>query len=77
MLIGGSGDTKTLRIVAGHADIWQSFSNPATVEERRDLRFSARRGRYWLERCSAQESTERSIHATWHVLCWVQQPLQL
>ena len=34
VLIGGGGEKKTLRIVAMHADIWHSFSDPATLERK-------------------------------------------
>ena len=34
VLIGGGGEKKTLRIVAEHADIWHSFSDPATLERK-------------------------------------------
>jgi probable F420-dependent oxidoreductase len=34
VLIGGGGEKKTLKIVAKHADIWHSFSDPATLERK-------------------------------------------
>lgn len=34
VLIGGGGEKKTLRLVAKHADIWHSFSDPATLERK-------------------------------------------
>ncbi|HYI34763.1 MAG TPA: LLM class F420-dependent oxidoreductase [Glaciibacter sp.] len=34
VMIGGGGEKKTLRLVAGHADIWHSFSDPATLEHK-------------------------------------------
>ncbi|MGB4779080.1 LLM class F420-dependent oxidoreductase [Microbacterium sp.] len=34
ILIGGGGEKKTLRIVAQHADIWHSYSDPATLERK-------------------------------------------
>jgi len=34
VLIGGGGEKKTLGIVAKHADIWHSFSDPATLERK-------------------------------------------
>jgi probable F420-dependent oxidoreductase len=43
ILIGGGGEKKTLRIVAQHADIWHSFSDPATLE--RKLGILAEHGR--------------------------------
>ena len=43
VLIGGGGEKKTLRIVAKHADIWHSFSDPETLE--RKLRILAEHGK--------------------------------
>jgi len=37
ILIGGGGEQKTLRIVAEHADIWHSFSDPDTLVRKLDV----------------------------------------
>jgi probable F420-dependent oxidoreductase len=37
VLIGGGGERKTLRLVAGHADIWHSFSDPATLRRKSEV----------------------------------------
>lgn len=34
ILIGGGGEKKTLKLVARHADIWHSFSDPATLRRK-------------------------------------------
>ncbi|MFC6355232.1 LLM class F420-dependent oxidoreductase [Luethyella okanaganae] len=48
VLVGGAGERKTLRIVARHADIWHSFSDPATLEHKLGV----------LHRWCAQESRD-------------------
>jgi len=37
ILIGGSGEKVTLRIVAEHADEWHSFGDPATMKHKSDV----------------------------------------
>ena len=34
MVIGGSGEKKTLRVVARHADVWNAFGSPETIEHK-------------------------------------------
>jgi alkanesulfonate monooxygenase SsuD/methylene tetrahydromethanopterin reductase-like flavin-dependent oxidoreductase (luciferase family) len=34
MVIGGSGEKKTLRVVAKHADMWNAFGSPETIERK-------------------------------------------
>jgi alkanesulfonate monooxygenase SsuD/methylene tetrahydromethanopterin reductase-like flavin-dependent oxidoreductase (luciferase family) len=34
MVIGGSGEKKTLRVVAKHADVWNAFGSPAFFEHK-------------------------------------------
>jgi probable F420-dependent oxidoreductase len=43
VLIGGGGEKKTLKLVAKHADIWHSFSDPETLK--RKLGILAEHGR--------------------------------
>ncbi len=45
VLIGGGGEKKTLRLVARHADIWHSFSDPETLQRKRGI---------LAEHCAAQ-----------------------
>jgi len=34
MVIGGAGEKKTLRVVAKHADVWNAFGSPETIERK-------------------------------------------
>jgi len=47
VLIGGGGETKTLRLVARHADIWHGFGDPAAIEHKHAVldRWCAAEGR--------------------------------
>src|SRR3954454_21824787 len=56
MMVGGSGERKTLRIVAQYADIWNAFGTPETL---------ARKDRILREHCAAvgrdPDTIERSV----------------
>lgn len=47
VMIGGSGEQKTLRLVARHADIWHSFTGPDGIGHKLDVlrRWAEREGR--------------------------------
>ncbi|GMA91814.1 LLM class F420-dependent oxidoreductase [Homoserinibacter gongjuensis] len=48
ILIGGSGEKKTLRLVARHADIWHSFPDPETLTRKLGI---------LAEHCAAEGAT--------------------
>ena len=58
VLIGGGGERKTLRLVAEHADIWHSFSDPETF-----ARKSAVLARHCAEVGRDPAQIERSVGA--------------
>jgi alkanesulfonate monooxygenase SsuD/methylene tetrahydromethanopterin reductase-like flavin-dependent oxidoreductase (luciferase family) len=56
VLIGGGGEQKTLRLVAGHADIWHSFSDVDTLKRK-----SAILDRHCAELGRDSSEIERSV----------------
>jgi probable F420-dependent oxidoreductase len=64
ILIGGGGETKTLRMVARHADIWHGFGDVATIAHKHQVldRWCAeeRRDPAAIERsCAVEEAPDR------------------
>jgi alkanesulfonate monooxygenase SsuD/methylene tetrahydromethanopterin reductase-like flavin-dependent oxidoreductase (luciferase family) len=67
IVIGGSGERKTLRIVAEHADIWNAFGTPETLEAKdrilREHCLAVGRDEAGIERSVGCKITLRSTEA--------------